>query len=281
MQRKKRKVFWRNFRFKYKVSIINENTLEEVFGIHISKLNGLSVVLVSAFVIFAISSCIIIFTPLRFYLPGYVNSELRSQIVANSIATDTLFEKIRKQDAYINNVKSILGGNIAIDSVTTLDTFPPNKQDTLLTASEKEIIFRKQYEEAEKYNLTNTEAIKSGLSGVNFIRPTRGIIISQFKPTELHFGVDISADENENVLSVLDGTVIFSNYTAQWEYVVAIQHANGIISMYKHCDAPFKQIGEKVRSGEAIALTNKKSKHIHFELWFNGQAIDPKKYIAF
>ena len=51
----KRKAFWRNFKFKYKLTITNENTLEEVVGIHVSKLNGVSVLLLTVTVIFLIS----------------------------------------------------------------------------------------------------------------------------------------------------------------------------------------------------------------------------------
>ena len=40
MKKKGRKAFWRNIKFKYKLTVINENTLEEVIGIHVSKLNG-------------------------------------------------------------------------------------------------------------------------------------------------------------------------------------------------------------------------------------------------
>ena len=44
-KRRNRKAFWKDFKFKYKLTIINENTLEEVVGLHVSKLNGLSVLL--------------------------------------------------------------------------------------------------------------------------------------------------------------------------------------------------------------------------------------------
>ena len=55
--RKGRKAFWHNIKFKYKLTIINENTLEEVVGIHVSKLNGLSVLLFSMYSNFSDSSC--------------------------------------------------------------------------------------------------------------------------------------------------------------------------------------------------------------------------------
>ena len=41
-KRKKSKAFWNNIKFRYKLTIVNENTLEEVVGLHVSKLNGIS-----------------------------------------------------------------------------------------------------------------------------------------------------------------------------------------------------------------------------------------------
>lgn len=86
MPKKKRsKAFWNNIKFKYKLTIINENTLEEVVGLRVSKLNGFSVLLSTVIVIFVITATIITFTPLRNYLPGYMNSEVRQQVVRNAL----------------------------------------------------------------------------------------------------------------------------------------------------------------------------------------------------
>ena len=92
----KRKKFWRNFKFKYKLTITNENTLEEVIGIHVSKLNGLSVLLFAVTVIFLIAATIIAFTPLRNYLPGYMNSEVRELVVNNALALNVQMSYLRK-----------------------------------------------------------------------------------------------------------------------------------------------------------------------------------------
>ena len=87
--RKGRKAFWHNIKFKYKLTIINENTLEEVVGIHVSKLNGLSVLLSVCTVIFLIAAAIIAFTPLRNYLP--VRHWQRSE---NGLHCETIFPDI-------------------------------------------------------------------------------------------------------------------------------------------------------------------------------------------
>ena len=113
--KKRRMPFWRNFKFKYKLTIINENTLEEVVGIHVSKLNGVSVLLTAFLIIFLVTSVIIIWTPLRNYLPGYMNTEVRSQIVNNALRADSLQLALMRQNQYILNIQDILSGKVKAD----------------------------------------------------------------------------------------------------------------------------------------------------------------------
>lgn len=284
MQKNKR-TFWKDIKFKYKVSIINENTLEEVAKLRISKLNGLWVILLASLIIFTVSSLIIIFTPLHYYLPGYVNSELRSQIVNNSIQADSIIKAMDKQMVYIENIKKVMSGNLSIDSINVNDTVTPAYNDSIIPVSEREMEFRKQYEESEKYNLTNVTISQNELLGLNFFTPTRGIVINKFSPETGHFGIDVTAMPESNIISVLDGTVIMTNYTVEFGYSIMVQHTNNIVSIYKHCSRLLKETGDVVKGGEAIGLTvndkNKNIKHLHFELWHKGKAINPDKYIVF
>lgn len=89
-------------------------------GLRVSKLNGLSVLLSVLAVLFLIAACIIAFTPLRNYLPGYMNSEVRSQIVDNALRVDSLQELLNRQNLYIMNIQDIFSGKVPIDSVQTL-----------------------------------------------------------------------------------------------------------------------------------------------------------------
>ena len=154
MPKKKRsKAFWNNIKFKYKLTIINENTLEEVVGIRVSKLNGLSVLLSVLTILFLIAAIIIAFTPLRNYLPGYMNSEVRNQIVANALRVDSLQQLVERQNLYIMNIQDIFSGKVRVDSVQSMDTLTTLRKDSLMERTKREEEFRRQYEEAEKYLL--------------------------------------------------------------------------------------------------------------------------------
>lgn len=280
----KRKKFWRNFKFKYKLTITNENTLEEVVGIHVSKLNGVSVLLFAVTVIFLIAATIIAFTPLRNYLPGYMNSEVRELVVNNALRVDSLQQLLNRQNMYIMNIQDIFSGKVKADTVASIDSLTIVRSEELMERTEAEEQFRKQYEESERYNLTTMDNTPATL-GLVFYRPTRGMISSAFDANGKHFGIDIAANPNESVLATLDGTVILSTYTAETGYVIQVQHAQNIVSVYKHCGSLLKKVGDTVKAGEAIALvgnTGEKTTgpHLHFELWSKGRALDPSKYIV-
>lgn len=281
----KRRAFWKNVKFKYKLTITNENTLEEIVGIHVSKLNGASVLLSAVTVIFLIASLIIVFTPLRNYLPGYMDSEVREQIVVNALRADSLQGMLERQRLYIMNIQDIIGGRVKVDSVHSIDSLTSIRTEELMERTEAEEAFRKQYEETERYNLTTIDNAPA-VTGLIFFRPTRGMVSSEFDANKKHYGIDIAASPNESVLATLDGTVILATYTADTGYVIQIQHAQNLVSVYKHCGSLLKKVGDNVKAGEAIALvgnTGEKTTgpHLHFEIWNRGRALDPSKYIVF
>ena len=284
-KKKKRKHWWQNIRFKYRLTITNENTLEDVITLHVSKLNGLSWLVFVLGLLFVIASLIVAYTPLRNYLPGYMNSEIRSQVVDNALRADSLQQALNRQNLYIMNIQDIFRGDVRTDTVQSIDSLTALRRDSLMERTQREEEFRRQYEEREKYNL-NTLASRSDAEGMIFYPPTRGIISSPFDPDNRHFGTDIAATPGESVLAVLDGTVILSAYTAETGYVIQIQHHQDFISTYKHCASLLKREGDTVKGGEAIALVGNTGQlttgpHLHFELWHNGRPVDPVQYIVF
>lgn len=285
VKKKRHLAFWSNIKFKYKLTIINENTLEEMVGIRVSKLNGISVLLSVLTVLFLIASAIIAFTPLRNYLPGYMNSDVRAQVVENALRVDSLQQLVDRQNMYIMNIQDIFRGTVRIDTVHSIDSLTTVREDSLMERTQREIDFRKQYEETEKYNLTSITS-RPDIEGMIFYRPTRGMITDRYNADKKHYGTDIAANPGESVLATLDGTVILSTYTAETGYVIEVQHNQDFISVYKHCGSLLKQEGDIVQAGEAIALVGNSGQlttgpHLHFELWHKRRAVNPEKYIVF
>ena len=112
------------------------------------------------------------------------------------------------------------------------------------------------------------------------------MITNKFDLKTEHFAVDVVGRQNSRISSVLDGTVIFSGWTMDTGYSIYIQHENNLVSVYKHNAELLKDIGEKVKAGDAIAIMGNTGElttgpHLHFELWHNGTALNPETYIDF
>ena len=283
-ERNKKKAFWRNLKFKYRLVVTNENTLEDIVDIHISKRNGLSWLLLFLFVVLSISALILAFSPLKNYLPGYMNSEVRQQVVENALRADSLQEILDKQQLYVLNIQDILRGVIKADSVQSIDSLTTVRYDSLIEKTRREEEFQRKYEERERYNLTAVAPSKDALSTI-FYRPVKGVVSAGFDRAAKHYGVDIASKQNESVVATCDGTVIFAGFTAETGYVIEIQHTQDFVSIYKYCGSVMKHEGESVKAGEVIALVGsrphvKGGMYLHFELWYKGRAIDPAQYIA-
>jgi len=281
----KKAAFWKKMRFKYKLSFLNENTLEEVFTFRISRLSGLLTLVVFAVFLITLTSIVIIKTPIRNYLPGYLDSEIRQEIIVNALRTDSLQQELYVQSKYLRNVNAILRGDMEIDNIRKIDSI---KDNTLLNLekSKQTADFIRNYEEEEKYNLNVMYSSQILPDNVFFYRPVKGIISSNFDFRERHYGIDIAAKSKEPVLAAMKGTVIYAGFDANFGYVINVQHSNGFVSIYKHNALLLKKEGDEVNGGEVIALVGNTGNlstgdHLHFELWYKGKAVDPNEYINF
>lgn len=280
------KSFWSRVRFKYKLTFINEDTLEEVWTFRLSQLSAFAVLLVFAFALVSVTAFIIIKTPIRNYLPGYLDVEVRKEIVQNALRADSLERMLEIQHVYLENVARIIGGEVPLDSIRRIDSLARVDADFEIPRGEAEQAFVAQYEEEEKYSLTALNPNPVFTEQAFFYKPVDGVVSSHYQTDIRHFGVDIAASPSESVLATLDGTVVYAGYDPQHGNVIQLQHRNGLVSIYKHNEALLKEPGDHVVAGEAIALvgntgTLSTGPHLHFELWYKGVPVNPEEYIAF
>jgi murein DD-endopeptidase MepM/ murein hydrolase activator NlpD len=112
-----------------------------------------------------------------------------------------------------------------------------------------------------------------------------GIVSRGFSASANHYGMDFAVDEGSPVRAVGDGYVVFADWTHEGGYVIAVQHADGYLSVYKHNARLLRRLGDHVRSRETIALSGNTGEitsgpHLHFELWRNGLAQDPRTFFV-
>jgi murein DD-endopeptidase MepM/ murein hydrolase activator NlpD len=276
--------FWEKIRFKYKLSFLNENTLEEVFSLRLSRLSG--ALTLAGFIVFLVvlTSAVIINTPIRNYLPGYLDSEIRQNMMENALKVDSLEQVINTQLRYLNNINAILRGDSPVAEIPEPDTVSVRVEN--LKKSEKLTDFIRNFEEEEKYNLNVLNSSTALPENLIFYRPIRGLISSHFSYQDKHYGIDIAATPKESVLATMKGTVVFAGFDANGGYVIQIQHSSGFVSIYKHNALLLKKQGDEVEAGEAIAIVGNSGDlssgtHLHFELWYRGKPLNPEEFIVF
>lgn len=131
-------------------------------------------------------------------------------------------------------------------------------------------------------------AVRKGPVILNLVSPIDGYVTKDFEPKDKpHFGIDLAAEENALVRAVANGVVVFSEYSNTTGYVVGIWHSDSnLLSFYKHNSRTFKTVGSYVFAGEAIAVIgntgiNSSGTHLHFELWYDNNPVNPADYINF
>lgn len=290
-ERKKRRRLerWRN---KYRLVFMTDDTLEERFTFRLSRMNVFVALGTLVIVLIFLTTVLIAFTPLREYIPGYTNVGLTKRLYQLQLKTDSIEQSLAAKEKFIDNLRSVIDGrDLTEDRPVTEDSVKKYRSVTLRRSAEDSLL-RLEVENQNRYNLFRTEAMESSaqkktpIGSVLFFAPLKGIVTNGFNPAERHYGVDIVARQNEAVKSVLDGTVILANWTLETGYVIAVQHSRNMISLYKHNSAILKKTGDYVRAGEPIAIIGETGElvtgpHLHFELWYDGNPVDPKEYITF
>jgi lipoprotein NlpD len=285
-RKKKSQSFWRRIRFKYKLSFFNEGTLEEVWSFRLSQLTAFTVMFAFALILVALTAFLIISTPIRNYLPGYLDVEVRKEIMLNALRSDSLQRVIDVHARYLDNVTGILTGSMPLDSIRDIDSMGIINANYEIARGQTEEDFSKTFEEEEKYNLTSLNPLQAPSDVTFFYKPVNGVISSHYDTDIRHYGVDLVAAPKESVLAIMDGTVIFTGYDSLYGNVIQVQHKNGFISIYKHNELLLRKMGDQVIAGEAIALLGNTGSlstgpHLHFELWYKGNPVNPEEYISF
>lgn len=268
---------------RYRLVIMNEDSFEEVSAFNLSRLN-IYLILSSIFVVITAIVCsIIIFTPVKEYLPGYEGLKLKKEVIDMKMVLDSLDHELKISDQYYKGIKfaltdgrdsSYLSSNLEDVNVDTSD---------LLEVSEKDLEIRDKVEKEIKYRLFSHS---EGNELPHFIVPVQGMVSSVFDPEQQHFGIDVVAPEKSIIKSIYTGKVIFSGWTIDFGNVIIVQHKDEYISIYMHNSQLLKKNGSFVKSGDPIAFignTGEKSSgtHLHFELWYKGEAVNPEEYMNF
>lgn len=221
----------------------------------------------------------------QWFDPRYTAQQNRIELVEMRKSLDSLEIELDERDNYIQNIKRILSGEVedGIDEAEDrpLEQSPPNERFAQIDSS-----FKSEFERGGDFLLSATND-NLELREVYFFSPINGYNISApFDPLNGHFGIDVVSRKDEPIKSIADGTVIFADWTQNDGYVIAVQHSQDLISVYKHNSILTKEIGAIVNAGDILAIIGNTGErtsgpHLHFELWYDGAAVNPEEFISF
>ncbi len=273
---------------KYQLTIYNKETLEQALSFNLSRLNVFAYMSVFAFIIAIIVGLLFVYTPLNLLLPSQQNSKLSRQLVNHVYKLDSLENEILIRDRYFENIQNIMHGRQVNNFEAALDT-NLRYEKLEFSRSKHDSVLRRQIEMEEQQSLSNVTGNASrnvSLKNLHFFTPVKGIVTSKFDIDEGHPAIDIVSEPNEPVLATLEGTVTIATWSLTTGYIIQVQHAHNLISIYKHNSSLLKKEGDHVSAGEPIAIIGNTGElstgpHLHFELWHNGAPLNPEDYIAF
>lgn len=271
----------RNFR----LSLEDDVTHKHLWTLRFTRQGYLVAVISVIVVLFAIVYCLFAYTPLRMAIPGYPDAFSKRAAIENAIKIDSLENIINRWELYSENMLRVIEGRepVSADSILALADAAEKQAKDPEWLSKRDSLLRDVVNKEEQFGVSDSKERNLPIEGIHFFTPLKGVISAAYDQV-LHPYLDITAPANSVVMSVLAGTVIFDGWNDESGYTIVIQHESDIVTVYKHNQKLLKHMGDVVSAGTSIGLVGSSVEagdHLHFELWYKGEAVDPTKYINF
>jgi murein DD-endopeptidase MepM/ murein hydrolase activator NlpD len=274
---------------RYQLIIRNEENFSEKtsMGFTYSKVILFSGIIFA--IIFSISLLLSQTLLAKWFDPRYEQMQLNKQLIELDQKIDSLYIEVERKDQFILSFQRVLRGDTS-DFSDPAKVFrnenQPVARNTELNLVPADTAFRNEFEKSDLALITLTSVKYRELQETFFFSPLSGFVSDRFDARKGHFGVDLVAKTNEPVKNIADGTVIFSSWTQDTGYVIMIQHKGNLISVYKHNAQLYKKVGTFVNGGEIISIVGNSGDmtdgpHLHFELWYNGNPLNPEEFVTF
>lgn len=254
--------------------------------------NALYAAVIGTVLLGAVLVALIVLTPLRGLVLGPGSADLRGVATENAARAAALEDSLSVQYQQIAQLRAIITGEMddlgedALDPTAFTLPEPGDPSDAPPSQAEAE-----QGSDAIPLQTLgpasdaprDAEAARVYLDGLRLpaLPPVEGRPSRGFDAARGHFALDIAATEGSPVSAFADGYVVFADWTHDGGHTIAVQHAGGYLTVYKHNERLLRRVGERVRARETIARSGNSGEittgpHLHFEVWRDGLAQDPQ-----
>ena len=266
----------------YNIITLDRQTLKEKFIFSFKGYQLFGILIYLLLLVSFLFFFLIAFGPLAKLLPETQFTQ-KKDLIELVVMVDSLEKSLVLKTNYINILRQSLHGNHP-DSSHKFNSVVSTIKNISAKKSKEDSVLRQLVESEDFYNIPiNTSVV---LEDLVFFQPINGIVTTEFNLNEKHFGIDVVSVKDQSVKSCLDGIVLFSGWSTEYGHVIIIQHSDNIVSLYMHNSTVTKQSNESVLAGEVIGIVGNSGHlssgpHLHFELWQNGNPINPLEYIDF
>ena len=280
----------RNLREKHRFSIRNQHTDKEVWYMYLSPMNLIAGFVALVLVLFIIITTTVAYTPILDMIPGYPGNKSRAILIQNIMRLDSLEQEIHNMQIYGENIALIMAGKNPVTRNNVGQTDSLSKERAIVASISADSVLRSEMEsENGAYSLSDPSAARQNLrNALELCAPIKGVVTRRFSPIDNRYGTTLTAGLNQPVMAASDGMVISSSWLPDEGYALFVQHADNIVSVYRHIASVLKKTGERVTKGESIGYTSgqkmgatPQKNLFEFELWHNGTPIDPERYVVF
>lgn len=223
---------------------------------------------------------LIAFTPVKKLIPGYGQIEVNDRFIRLADGVNEIDRSVADQQVYIESLRKLLGTGLADPNMEAIVNTSPRVTEArpIRVNEDASSVLSPQ---AIDENTNSKGDLYEMMNQVQVYQPVSGVVSSEFDPSIKHFGLDILAPASTPILSMMDGYVFSSGWDLETGYTIGIQHEGNLLSFYKHNSQLLKEKGTFVKAGEAVAIigntgTLSSGPHLHFEIWHNGQPINPQ-----
>lgn len=272
----------------FRLALVDAISHERIWSFRYTR-TAMIIALVTFFVLIVVGMySLIAFTPVRSLIPGYPGAISRRQAVQNALRIDSLETRILQWELYAENLRRVVSGMepIRMDSLILKNKNASREEVDANFFAFRDSLLRADVDQEEQFGVdAATPRRNLPIEALSFYTPVKGVVSAGFDRA-LHPWIDVTAPVGSVVMAVLDGTVVFTGWEEESGNILVIQHRGDILSVYKNNEKLLRKVGETVHAGTPVGVlaassSLTKGDHLHFELWYEGKALDPVQYIKF
>lgn len=219
-------------------------------------------------------------TPLGSFYQRQQDNTLRNEAIAITERLNALQDSLEARDRQLADMKKVFQ-TVPDTTFQVSESVTSGQSGTSL--SQNDPSFLNAYDMLSQNQIIFSEALERKPDFPASL-PLNGSVSQNFEPERGHYGIDIASRSGTRFTSLADGTVIHTDWTINYGYVMYVQHTEGIVSVYKHASNIMKQQGDYILKGDVLGtigdtgvLSN--GSHLHLEIWKNGIPQNPLMYL--